>query len=82
MGKEIFWQLPNDYRTMVEIRNNGVPLIEHSPRAGITQAIMTLADMLTKDDATREDEATSAAAASKGTGWFKFFGGGKAKSGK
>src|SRR6185503_17664562 len=82
MGKEIFWQLPNDYKTMVDIRNNGVPLIEHSPRAGITQAIMTLADMLTKDDATREDEATAAAAAaSKGTGWFKFFGAGKAKSG-
>ena len=29
MGREIFWQIPNDYRTMVEVRNNGVPLIEH-----------------------------------------------------
>lgn len=81
MGKEIFWQLPNDYRTMVEVRNNGVPLIEHSPRAGITQAIVTLADMLTKDDATRDDE-SAASAAAKGAGWFKFFGAGKAKSGK
>ncbi len=26
IGKEIFWQLPNDYRTMIEARNNGVPL--------------------------------------------------------
>jgi len=80
MGKEIFWQLPNDYKTMVEIRNNGVPLIEHSPRAGITQALITLADMLTKDkdDASREQGST----AEKGAGWFKFLGMGKSKSGK
>src|SRR5436190_2343958 len=81
MGKEIFWQLPNDYRTMVEIRNNGVPLIDHNPKAGITQAMSTLADMLTKDDATRETE-SAAAAKEAGTGWFKFLGMGKAKSGK
>ena len=31
IGREIFWQLPNDYRTMIEVRNNGVPLIEQAP---------------------------------------------------
>lgn len=77
MGKDIFWQLPNDYRTMVEIRNNGIPLIDHNPKAGITQALKALADMLTKDNATREEEA---AATSKGTGWFKYFGMGKGKA--
>lgn len=77
MGKEIFWQLPNDYKTMVEVRNNGVPLIEHSPRAGITKALETLAEMLSKDDASREQ-----AAGDKGAGWLKFLGMGKAKSGK
>ena len=40
IGREIFWQLPNDYRTMVEVRNNGVPLIEQAPKAAITQAIV------------------------------------------
>ena len=39
IGREIFWQLPNDYRTMVEVRNNGVPLIEQAPKAAITQSI-------------------------------------------
>ena len=34
IGKEIFWQLPNDYRTMIEARNNGVPLIENAPQGG------------------------------------------------
>lgn len=47
IGRNIFWQLPNDYRTMIEVRNNGVPLLEHAPRAAITQAIAGLADALT-----------------------------------
>lgn len=46
IGREIFWQLPNDYRTMIEVRNNGVPLIEQAPKAAITHSITTLADAL------------------------------------
>ncbi len=46
IGGEIFWKLPNDYRTMVEMRNNGVPLIELSPKAPITQSIVELGDAL------------------------------------
>lgn len=46
IGREIFWQLPNDYRTMIDVRNNGVPLIEQAPKAGITQSILALADAL------------------------------------
>ncbi len=46
LGREIFALLPNDYRTMVEIRNNGVPLIVQAPRAGITHAIRELASKL------------------------------------
>ena len=50
IGKEIFWQLPNDYRTMIEARNNGVPLIEHAPRAAITQSLIALAKALSGDE--------------------------------
>jgi pilus assembly protein CpaE len=46
IGKEIYWQLPNDYRTMIEVRNNGVPLIEQAPKAAITQSMIGLADAL------------------------------------
>jgi len=46
IGREIFAQLPNDYRVMIEMRNNGVPLIEQSPKAQITQAVNELADSL------------------------------------
>jgi pilus assembly protein CpaE len=44
IGREVFWQLPNDYRTMIDVRNNGVPLLEQAPKAAITQSIMALAD--------------------------------------
>lgn len=43
IGREIFWQIPNDYSTMVEARNNGVPLIKQAPRAKITRCIEELA---------------------------------------
>ncbi len=33
IGREIFWQVPNDYRVMVEVRNNGVPLIQQAPES-------------------------------------------------
>jgi pilus assembly protein CpaE len=42
-GREIFWQIPNDYRVMVEVRNNGVPLVQQAPKAAITQSINQLA---------------------------------------
>ena len=44
IGREIFWQIPNDYRVMVEVRNNGVPLVQQAPRAAITQSINQLGD--------------------------------------
>lgn len=50
LGRDIYWQLPNEYRTMIEIRNNGVPLLEHAPRAPITQSISALADALANDE--------------------------------
>ena len=42
LGRDIYALLPNDYRTMVEVRNNGVPLINQAPKAAITQALRDL----------------------------------------
>jgi pilus assembly protein CpaE len=72
MGREIFWQLPNDYRTMVEVRNNGVPLIEQAPKASITQAITTLADALGRsDDKSKDQQAANASGGGKSS-WLSF----------
>ncbi|MEX0818551.1 MAG: response regulator [Pirellulaceae bacterium] len=52
IGREIFKQIPNDYRVMAEVRNNGVPLVDGAPRAGLTQAIVELAELLGGGDET------------------------------
>jgi len=46
IGKEVFWQVPNDYRTMIESRNNGVPLLEIAPKAAVTQSFVALSQAL------------------------------------
>ena len=43
IGREIYWQFPNAFGTMVESRNNGVPLVLQSPKAKLTRAIDQLA---------------------------------------
>jgi pilus assembly protein CpaE len=62
MGREIYWKLPNDYRTMVEVRNNGVPLIEQAPKARITQSLLMLADKLSGQEFSVEEEPESSRA--------------------
>ena len=51
IGKEIFWKLPNEYSTIAQARNNGVPLFEFAPRAKITQAVDALAAALDEGEA-------------------------------
>ncbi len=62
IGREIFWQIPNDYRTMVEVCNNGVPLVEQAPKAAVTQSVLGLAEALTGAKKEGADDATPAAA--------------------
>ena len=67
IDREVFWQLPNDYRTMVEVRNNGVPLIEHAPKAPITQAIREMAEAMTGSSSEEHGDSKTMSS------WFKFF---------
>jgi len=46
LGREITAQIPNDYATMVEARNNGVPLLTQSPRSKLTKSVQQLAQTL------------------------------------
>jgi pilus assembly protein CpaE len=78
MGREIFWQLPNDYRTMVEVRNNGVPLIEQAPKASITQAMAALAESLTGEKQ-KTEAVTSSHTQSSANRWLGFLSKGKGK---
>lgn len=46
IGRDIYWQLPNDYATMVGSRNNGTPLCRFAPKAKLTRSINDLVRQL------------------------------------
>ncbi|MEN0111630.1 MAG: pilus assembly protein CpaE, partial [Planctomycetota bacterium] len=74
LGQDVFWQLPNDYKTMIEVRNNGVPLVQQAPKAPLTQSIAQMARELT---GAATEGADSAEGAAKTRGWLGLFGGKK-----
>jgi pilus assembly protein CpaE len=74
IGKEIFWQVPNDYRVMVEVRNNGVPLVEHAPRAAITQNICELAVRFAAQSEPAPGEGDEQGEGKAGRKWLSFMG--------
>ena len=47
---EIFWNIPNDYKTTMSAINQGMPLHDISPRAGITKNLEALTDTLIEGD--------------------------------
>lgn len=70
IGREIFWEIPNDYPTMVESRNNGVPLITQAPKAKLTKAIEGLARKI--DESVGTDTPEEDAPKKKGKSLFGF----------
>jgi len=66
IGKDIFWQLPNDYRSMIEARNNGVPLIECAPKSAITQSMIAMSKVLAGDESAQAEAASGMMSGRKG----------------
>ncbi|MGL5094578.1 MAG: AAA family ATPase, partial [Planctomycetia bacterium] len=46
IGRKIFSRIPNDSRTMMDSRNNGVPLLQHAPKSRLFQSLQLLAGSL------------------------------------
>ncbi|QDV50794.1 AAA family ATPase [Gimesia fumaroli] len=59
IGRDIFCQIPNDYATMVESRNNGVPLVMQAPKAKLTRTIMELASSVGGEPVSVSDDSVS-----------------------
>jgi pilus assembly protein CpaE len=70
IGREIYWQIPNDYATMVESRNNGVPLVRQAPKAKITKCITQLAQEFSDAPVTENEDGNAK------KGLFSFLGSG------
>ena len=73
IGREIYYQIPNDYRTMVEVRNNGVPLLEQAPKAPITLAIQGLADLLIGNSSSSPAAPSDDSSTSGSSSWLNFW---------
>lgn len=71
IGREIYWQIPNDYSALVESRNNGVPLLMQAPKSKLTKAIEKLAQSL--DGSDDQSEKADDPSIQKGKGLFSFF---------
>ncbi len=50
IGRTVFWQLPNDYPTMVGARNNGLPLCQFAPKSRLTRSLNDMVRQLTASD--------------------------------
>jgi pilus assembly protein CpaE len=66
IGKPIFWQVPNDPKSMMESRNQGVPLLTYAPRSKAQQSFVGLVQQLTGKDA-------APAAKKEARGWGRIF---------
>ena len=53
---EIFWNIPNDYRTTMSAINRGMPLCEISPKAGITKNLEALTDALIEGEGKKSEK--------------------------
>ncbi len=74
IGRDIFFQIPNDYRTMIEVRNNGVPLLEQAPKAPISLAMQGLAKLLSgAENAGSSEQADVDSPAAATNSWLNFW---------
>lgn len=74
IGRDVFWQIPNEYAVVVESRNNGVPLVSGFPKAKITRAIQQLAAQL--DSGSSAPVSEEVAVEKPKRGLFSFLGSG------
>lgn len=74
LGCAVFASVPNDYGTMVEARNNGVPLLTQAPRAKVTKSLQQLAVLLDSTSGESEDRPDDKKAARRSL--FSFLGAG------
>lgn len=46
IGRPIFCRIPNDSRTMMASRNNGIPLLEHAPKSRLYGAVQAMTEAI------------------------------------
>ncbi len=72
IGREVFAQIPNEYATVIESRNNGIPFVQEQPKSRISRAIQQLALNIDSSMATVAEE--TEVEKPKRSGLFRFLG--------
>ena len=72
INSEIFGTIPNDYRSMAEARNNGVPLTIQAPKAAITKSVINLAQALDGGDSSEDTDGEAETAEPAKKNWIPF----------
>ena len=65
IGRPVYWQVPNDAKSMMGARNAGIPLLQHAPKSKVHQSIGGLALALCGKEVADEPKR-------KRTGFFSF----------
>jgi pilus assembly protein CpaE len=74
MDRAVFWQIPNDYRLMMQACNSGRPLIQMGPKAEITRSIGDMARALCGETVSPDARLTTNATAAPGLAkWLRFW---------
>jgi pilus assembly protein CpaE len=74
MDRAVFWQIPNDYRLMMQACNSGKPLIHVAPRAEISRSIGDMARALCGETVASDARHTPRATAAPGLArWLSFW---------
>jgi pilus assembly protein CpaE len=56
LGKEIFWAIPNDFKTTMSAINNGRPLTDIASKAAVTRSIIDLTNNIISNEAKGEQK--------------------------
>ncbi len=67
IGRDIFWQVPNDSKAVIQARVAGQPMVKHNPKSKIQQNIQGLAQLVCGRVAASAPGATDSK-----KGWFSF----------
>jgi pilus assembly protein CpaE len=70
IGRQIYWQIPNNFGVVSECRNNGVPFVQSVPKSNISESIIGLATKLYQESSAEAE--SDEAAKDKKKNWLGF----------
>jgi pilus assembly protein CpaE len=74
VGRNVFWQIPNNFGVVSECRNNGIPFVQSDPKSNIADSINGLAAKIFQNETDPQSVNESGAGKDKKKNWLGFLG--------